>query len=92
MDRGLQHSPFSPPRDHDPRGTILINLLLNLCAKANRTHNTIPKLLIQNRLVRIPVVLDDLVQPVDQGLNGWHGSGAATVWEAHELWREDLLL
>lgn len=90
--RKTQHLPLSSPRNHDPRGAILIDLLLDLCAEADSTHNTIPKLLIQNRLVRIPIILNDLVQPVNQRLDGRHGTGTATVREAHELGCEDLLL
>lgn len=88
----LQHLPLSSPGDHNPRSAILINLLLDLRAEANSTHDTISKLLIQDRLVRISVVLDDFVQSVDHRFDGWHGTGAPTVGEAHELRCEDLLL
>lgn len=88
----FQHLPLSSPGNHNPRSAILINLLLDLCTEANSTHDTISELLVQNRLVRISIILNDLVESVNHRLDGRHRTGAATVGEAHELRCEDFLL
>lgn len=85
------YSPLSPPGNHHPRRTVLIDLLLDLGGEADGAHDAVPKLLVQDGLVRIAIVLDDLVQPVDERLDGGHGPRAAAVGEAHELGRENLL-
>jgi hypothetical protein len=76
--------PLSPQRNLNPL-PLLIRLLLDLCAETDRTHNTIPKLLIDNTLVSVPIVLHNLIQPVDQGLAGRHLERAAAVREVHDL-------
>ena len=53
--------------------------------EADGAHDPVPELLVQHRLVRIPVVLHDLVQPVDQRLLGRHLDGLAAVGEPREL-------
>lgn len=71
--------------------TLLINLLLHLRAETDRAHNPIPKLFIHDRLVRIPIVLHDLIQPVHQRLFRWHLHLPAPVWHSHHLRLEELL-
>lgn len=79
------NSPLAPHGNNRIRIPLIIHLLLHLTTEANRTHDPIPKLLIEHRLVRIPVVLHDLVQPIDQRFHGGHGPGAAAVREAQQL-------
>lgn len=88
---GCQHSPLAPPGDDDPRGAVLVDLLLHLGAEADGAHDAVAKLLVEDGLVRVAVVLDDLVQAVDERLDGGHGPGAAAVGEAHQRRGEDLL-
>lgn len=83
------NSPLSPQRNNCPVIALLIRLLLNLCAEGNRTHNAIPKLLIQYRLVRISIILHNLIQPVDQRLDWRHGSRTSSVGETEQLLRQD---
>lgn len=85
-----RNSPFAPESDNSPIIPIRIRLLLHLGRKRNSTHDPIPKLLVENRLVRIPVILHNLVQPVDQGLLGRHLNGATAVREAAQLLFENL--
>lgn len=85
------NSPLAPPGNDNPGVTLLINLLLDLGAEADGAHDTVAKLLVQDGLVGIPVVLDDLVEAVDERLDGGHGARAAAVGDCHQLGREDLL-
>ena len=57
--------------------------------KSNRAHDPISKLLIQNRLVRIPVVLHNLEQSIDQRLTGWHLQQLASGWDAGDVGGEE---
>lgn len=91
MDANHGNSPFAPPGDDHPGIPFLINLLLHLGAEADGAHDTVTELLVQHGLVGVPVVLDDLVQAVDERLDGGHGPRAATVGDGHQLGREDLL-
>ena len=86
--RESHNSPLPPQRNNGPIIPLLIRLLLDLGAEANGAHDAIAKLLIQHRLVRVAVVLHDLVEAVDQRLDGGHGPGAAAVREAEQLLRE----
>ena len=88
---GHGNSPLAPPGNDDPGIPLLINLLLNLGAEADSAHDAVAKLLVQDSLVGVAVVLDDLVQAVDQRLDGGHGPRAATVGDGHQLGRKDLL-
>lgn len=85
------HSPLAPPGNDYPGIALLVHLLLHLGAEADGAHDSVTKLLVQNRLVGVPVVLDDLVQAVDERLNRGHGARATTVGDSHQLGREDLL-
>lgn len=80
-----KRQPLPPQRDNSPVIPLLIRLLVNLGRERNRRHDPVPKLLVQHRLVRIPIVLHDLVKTVDQRLLGRHFHGAAAVREAREL-------
>lgn len=64
--------PFPSQGDDSPIIPILIRLLLHLSRERDSAHDPIAKLLVQDRLVRIPIVLHNLIQPVDQGLFGRH--------------------
>lgn len=85
----MSNLPFASQRDNSPLGASLIYLCLNLGSKIDSTHNTVAKLLIEDRLEGIAVVLYNLVETVDEGLCGWHGSRLATVGEAQQLLRQD---
>lgn len=89
--RAFEDLPFSTKSDNSPVITILISLLLNLGRKRDSTHNPIPKLFIENRLVSIAVVLHNLIQSVDKGFLGRHFDGATTIGEAVELFLQRLL-
>lgn len=86
----MSHSPLPPPGDDHPRGAVLVDLLLHLGAEADGAHDAVAKLLVQDGLVRVAVVLDDLVQAVDERLDGGHGPRAAAVGEAHQRGGEHL--
>lgn len=77
-----KNSPLPPHRDHRPVIPLIIRLLLYLGAETDSAHNTIPELLIQHRLVRIPVVLHNLVQSVDERFHRWHRPRTAAVGES----------
>lgn len=83
-----EYSPLAPQRNHSPRSTVLINLLVDFCRKANSAHDAIAKLLIHNRLVGVAIVLHNFVQTVNERLHGGHGSCAATVGEPRQLGRQ----
>lgn len=89
--RTLEDIPFSTKSDNSPVITIFISLLLNLGRKRDSTHNPISKLLIENRLVSIAIVLHNLIQSVDKGFLGWHFDGPTTIGEAVELFLQRLL-
>ncbi|CAG8647440.1 1932_t:CDS:2, partial [Scutellospora calospora] len=71
-------------RNLDPL-PLLIRLLLHLGTERNSTHDPIPELLINHTLVRIPIVLHNLIQPVNQRLTRRHFERAAAVREVHQL-------
>lgn len=89
--RTVEGLPFPTKSDNSPVITILISLLFNLGRKRDCTHNPIPKLLIENRLVGIAIVLHDLIESVDKGFLGRHLDRAATIGEAVELFLQRLL-
>lgn len=78
-------SPLSPHRYHRPLIPILIRLFFHLGRKANGTHDPIPKLLVQHRLVRVAIVLDNLIQPVNQRLPRRHVHHLAPEGKAGQL-------
>jgi hypothetical protein len=80
--KAWKNSPLPSHRNHRPVIPLIIRLLLYLGAETNGTHNTIPELLIQHRLVRIPVVLHNLVQSVDERFHWWHRPRAPAVGES----------
>ena len=55
------NSPLSPHCNNSPLVSLLINLLIDLRAKRDSRHNTIPKLLVQDSLVRIPIIFSSAV-------------------------------
>lgn len=79
------HLPLAPPRDDDPLRPVRVDLLLDVGREADGAHDAVAELLVQDGLVRVPVVLDDLVQAVDERLDGGHGPGPAPVRDGHEL-------
>ena len=81
-----------PPQSNYRPCPLIIDLLLNLRAEADGTHDSISKLLIQNRLVRISIGLDDLIQSVNQWLRWWHRRNFSTVWESGKLGSEQAFL
>lgn len=74
-----QDIPLSTQRNDGPVNSLLVRLLLNLCAECNSAHDSVTKLLVQHRLVRISVVLHNLVESVDKWLDGWHRSSTTSV-------------
>ena len=64
--------PFAPQGDDCPVVPILVRLLLHLCRERYSTHDTVPELLVQYRLVCIAIILHDLVKTVDQWFSRWH--------------------
>lgn len=89
MSRG--NSPLAPPGNDYPGIALLIHLLLHLRTEADGAHDSVSEFLVQNRLVGVPIVLNDFVKAVDERLNGRHGARATTVGDGHQLRSEDLL-
>lgn len=73
------------------RNTVLVDLLVHLGRERNCAHDAVAKLLVYDALEGVAVVLDDLVEAVDQGLDGRHGPSPAPVREAAHRRLEDLL-
>ena len=71
--------PFASKCDNGPSIALLIDLLLNLCAKRNRAHNPVAKLLVQYRLERVSIVLHNLVKSVDQRIFWRHWTSRSSV-------------
>jgi hypothetical protein len=67
----IGNQPFPSERDLDPIA-LLVRFLLHLGRKRDCAHDAIAKLLVENSLVRIAVVLDDFEQSVDEWIPGWH--------------------
>lgn len=61
-------APFSPQSDYSPGISILVCLLFHLRCESDGAHNTIAEFLVQNGLVRIPIVLNHFIESVDQWL------------------------
>ena len=78
------NSPLPPHRNLHPV-TLPIRLLLHLGRERNRTHDAITKLLIDDGLVRIAIVLNNLIQPVDQRLLGRHVDQPAPIRERRSI-------
>lgn len=85
---GPRHAPFPAHLDVDPGDAVLVDLLVDVGRERNGRHDAVAELLVEHGLVRVPVVLDDLVQAVDQGLFGRHLDALAAVGKAGELGRE----
>ena len=81
--------PFAPKGDNCPVIPILIRLLLNLCRERNRTHDAIPKLLIQHRLIGIAIILDNLIQAINKWFLRRHFNRATSIREATQLVLQD---
>ncbi len=77
--------PFASQGDNSPIVPILVRLFLDLCRERDSTHDPISKFLIQYSLVRIPVVLYNFIEAVDQRLLGRHVHGVATKRVACQL-------
>lgn len=75
----MKNSPFPPHGNNRPVIPLVVRLLLHVRRERDGAHNTVPELLVHHRLVRIPVVLHDLVQAVDQRLARRHVHRAAPV-------------
>jgi len=84
--------PLAPHCNYSPIVALLISLLLNLRRERNCTHDTVAKLLVQHRLVRVPIVLHNLVESVDQRLNRGHWTSTSTVWKPEELLGEQCMV
>lgn len=72
------NSPLAPKGDDSPI-SLVVGLFLDLGAEGNGAHNAVAKLLVQNGLIGVTVVLDDLEKSVDQGILGGHLQGPPTV-------------
>lgn len=80
--------PFSSDVDVNPLNSVFVGFFLDLGGESNCAHDPISKLLIDNSLVSIAIVLNDLIQSVDQRLLGWHLDALSTVGESSQLRRE----
>lgn len=79
------HSPLSLQCNHRPRRPRLVHLLVDLRLEANPAHDAVAKPLIQDRLVRVAVVLHHLVEPVDERLRRRHGHRGPAVGKSRHL-------
>lgn len=84
-------SPFPPHRNDNPGCSGLVDFLVHLGREADGTHDAISKLLVQDSLVSVPVVLDNLIESVNKRFHRGHGSGTAPVGETHHLGGQDHL-
>lgn len=73
-----QNVPLATESDDDP-GTLVVLLFVYFGGEGNCTHDAVTKLLIENGLVGVSIVLDDLIQAVDEGLFGWHRHRTTSV-------------
>lgn len=87
-----KRKPFAAKLDIDPCHAVLVHLLVHRRAKGNRAHDAIAKLFINHRLVRIAVVLHNLVEAVDERLDGRHGACTAAVGKATNIFLERILI
>ena len=83
--------PFPTKGNNSPIIPISIRLLLHLGRERNSTHNPIPELLIQHRLIRIPIVLDNLIQSVNKRFPGGHFHRTTTIRKTTQLLLEKRL-
>lgn len=74
--------PFPSQGDDRPVVPIFVRFFLHLGRKSDSTHDSVPKFLIQYGLVRIPVILHNLVDAVDQWLLGRHIHGVTSKRKA----------
>lgn len=79
-----KYSPLAPEGNLDPVA-LLIRLLLHLRRERDGTHDTISKLLVQDGLVGVSIVLHNLVQTVHQRLLRWHLHSPATIWNTSDF-------
>ena len=84
--------PFAPQRNDSPIVPILIRLFLDLCRERNSAHDAIPKLLIQNSLVCVSIILYNLIEAVDQRFLGRHVHDLTTERVACQLFAERALV
>ncbi len=68
-----------------PDHAILVHLLVDMSGEGNGAHDTVPEFLVQNRLVRITIVLYNLVETIDQRFLGRHLHALSSVWETPHL-------
>lgn len=73
--------PLPPQSNNRPIISLFIRLLLHLRTKRNRTHNSISKLLVQNRLISISIILHNFIKSIDERFNWWHRTSTSTIWE-----------
>lgn len=74
----MLNSPLAPQGNYSPL-SLVVNLLLNLSAETNSTHDSIAKLLVQHRLEWVPVVLDNLKKSVNKGFLWRHIQRASSI-------------
>lgn len=86
-----ERQPLPPHRDNHPIA-FLISFFLHIRRERDGAHDAIPKLLIHDRLVRVPVVLHYFVQPIDERLAWWHGYCTAPVGHAVHRVRQSAML
>ena len=77
--------PFSPKGDDHPGGASLVNFFVNSGVEADGAHDTVAKLLVHDGLESVAIVLDNLIQTVDQGLDWRHGACPPAVRKSHHL-------
>ena len=68
-----------------PLDAVLVGLFLNLRGECYCAHDAIAKLLVNDGLVSITIVLHDLKQAIDQRLLRWHLDTFPSVWKATQL-------
>lgn len=77
--------PFPTKGNNSPIVPIPIRLLLHLGRERNSTHNPISKLLIQHRLICIPIILNNLIQTVNKWFPGGHFHRTTPIRKATKL-------
>lgn len=76
--------PFAPQGDLCPLA-LLVGLLLHRRREANSAHDAIAELLVQDRLVRIAVILYNLEQAIHQRIFRGHIQSSSSVGESSEV-------
>ena len=70
--------PLSSPSNLHPV-SLFICLLLHVRAESDGAHDPVAKLLVQNRLISVAVVLYHLKQTINQWILWWHLKRSSTV-------------